>query len=135
MGKLLSGLFPGIGLYGYLIAFGIGAALSIGATYQIVHTANAVEIGNLKLAAKTKEAADVTASLSQLQGFIASIHLAETNYNDTLDAINSTVASLRGQWKNATAKPLPADCFPTPDRVRAVNAAISAANKATAATP
>jgi hypothetical protein len=135
MGKILSGIFPGIGLYGYLAAFILGATLSGSATYYIVHNANAVEILSLQKAIETKRADDNAASLTQLQGFIASIHNAETNYNDTLDAIAASVASLKGVWKNATQKPLPKDCLPDVERMRAANAAILSANKATGAAP
>ncbi len=133
--KFLSALFPGIGLWGYLIAFAIGAAASGAATYSVVHNANAKEILTLQRDIEKKRADDNGASLDQLHGFIASIHLAETNYNDKLDAIAASVARLKGQWANATQKPLPLDCVPTVDRVRAANDAIRAANKATAATP
>ena len=134
MGKLLSGLFPGIGLYGYLIAFGIGAALAIGGTYKIVHTANQVEILGLQKGIETKRANDNGASLTQLQGFIDHIHLSEQNYQATLDQIAANTKAAANGWKNATAnKPLPLDCLPDADRLRNVNAAIRATNKATGA--
>lgn len=136
MSKLL-GLLTGAmgGIWGYVAAFVFGSALAVGATYTVVHNANAVEIGSLKLAAKTKEAADITASLTQLQGFIAGIHIAQTNYQTTLETIAANTRTAANGWKNATAKPLPLDCVPPVDRLRNVNAAIRATNSATAATP
>lgn len=135
MGKLFGSLLGFAsdafgGVWGYVIALGFGALLATGATYYIVHTANAVEIGDLKLAAKTKEAADTSATLGQLQGFIDHMHMADMEYNNTLNAINDRFATLSKDWKHATLIPLPRDCFPPPDRLRAVNAAIKAANAA-----
>lgn len=131
MGSLLNGFLGGI--YGYIAAFVVGLSLAAGATYYVVHNANAVEIGNLQLAAKTKEASDVTHSLAQLQGFIAGIRSSQTNYQATLDGINAALIRLRGQWAAAAAgKPLPKDCLPDAARVRAVNDAIRAVNNPTA---
>lgn len=133
--KFLSGLFPGIGLYGYLFAAGISAALAIGATYKIVHTANEVEILGLQKAIETKRANDNGASLKQLQDFIAGIHIAQTNYQSTLDKIAANTQAAANGWKNAVSKPLPPDCVPTADRMWNVSSAILSANKATAAAP
>lgn len=124
--KLLS-LFTG-GIYGYLIAGGLAACLSGGATYYIVHNAGQLEITRIKLADANQKAADVSGSLKQLQGFISGMQAAETDYSHTLNRINSNIAGLKGQWANATAKPLPLDCVPDIERVRSVNAAIHAAN-------
>jgi len=126
MEKLFSGLLGGI--YGYVATFVIGLSVAAGATYYVVHNANAVEIASLKLVAKTTEAANVTHSLAQLQGFIANIQTAQTDYQGTLEHINANIVAARNGWKAATMQPLPKGCLPDPARLRAVNAAISRAN-------
>lgn len=138
MGKLL-GLFTGAmgGIWGYVAAFGFGIALATAGTWYVVGNAKDVEIGGLKLAASQKATADVTASLSQLQGFIAAMHVADSNYNGALAAIDARFISLERQWKNATAKPLPLDCKPDLPRQRMFTDAVNAthAQSAPAATP
>lgn len=76
-----------------------------------------------------KERADqVTAELSTFRADAAVIHQAATEYA----AINTTLApkitALTKELRNA--KPLPPDCRPDVDRVRNLDAAIDAANKA-----
>lgn len=123
------------GFYGYLVAFGLGASLAVGATYYIVHNANAAAIARLEVDAATQKATDATASLGQLQGFINGMHIAEANYQSTLDAIAANTKAASLGWKNATAaKPLPKDCLPDANRLRSVNDAIRATNAANSAT-
>lgn len=132
--KSLFNLFGG-GIYGYLIAAGISFALAVSGTYYIVHTANAVEISGLKLKAKTKELADVSASLEQLKGFIAGMHNADTNFNAALQGIDARFAALEKDWKRATGKPLPLDCKPDFERLRILKSATDATRQGTSTTP
>lgn len=132
MVKLLS-LFGG-GVYGYLIAAGVSALLAIGGTRYLDSLIYGKTISRLELAAEKKRADDNGATLKQLQGFINGIRLSQVNYQTTLDTIAANTKAAANGWKNAIAnKPLPLDCLPDPVRLRNVNAAIRATNKATGA--
>lgn len=122
------------GIWGYVAAFAIGTVLATSATYEIVHNANAVEISNLKLDAQTLQTKSVSASLTQLQGFISIMHTAENGYQTALAQINDAFAALEKEFKNATAKPLPADCRPDAARLRVLSDAIAATNNTTTPT-
>lgn len=126
--KWLLSLFGG-GIYGYIIAFGIGAALFSGGTYYLVHTANAVEIADLKTAAAEQKAANVTAALTQLQTFIANMHGAVADYDTLKGALDAKFAQIERDFRNAIkANPLPLDCKPGAARVRSLGTAIGAVN-------
>lgn len=134
--KWLLSLFGG-SAWSYLIS----ALLSVGAssyvTYTFVHNANAVTIADLKTQAAQQKAANVTAALDQLQGFISQIHLADANFQNTLDAIDGKFSTLKGALDNvAKQKPLPVDCVIDSERLRILTAATAAANaKTPAASP
>lgn len=88
-------------------------------------------ISSLKLAESQKQTADVTASLNQLQGFIATMHVAAADYTALQTVLFGKLDTLNKDFLNATkATPLPHDCRPDDVRVRALSTAISAANAA-----
>lgn len=117
------------GIWGYVVAFWFGIALASASTYEIVHNANAVEIGSLKLAAKTKEAADVSTSLNTLQRFISNMQNADTGYNDTLRTIAAEYKAISAGLKDATKKPLPPDCRPDVGRMHSLSRAVAATHQ------
>lgn len=126
--KWFLSLFGG-GIYGYLIAAGIAAALSIGATAFIISNIKNTEIANLKREAATQKAVNVTASLQQLQNIIASMHASANEYGDLQAAVFAKLNGISAEFRNAIkANPLPVDCRPGPDRLRSLSAAISAVN-------
>lgn len=133
--KSLLGLATGAlgGIQGYLIAAAIAGLLASGATYYVVHNADTVKLQAVQLADSKAQTASVTASLDQLQGFIATMHTADADYNAVLVSLRGQFAALEQEFKNATAKPLPADCRPDAGRLRVLSAAVDAANKAASA--
>ena len=118
----------GLGIWGYVAAAGIAAFLAFGATHTIDALAYGHTIDGLKLDAANQQAVNATAALNQLEKFIAGIKTADVNYKNDLETIKAQFATLKGALANATKKPLPVDCVPDAGRVRAFNAAISAAN-------
>lgn len=123
----------GLGVWGYVGALGIGAILATGATYEVVHNANAVEISQLKADAANQKAASATAALSQLTGFIDQMHVASNDYAGQLQLIDNRFALIQKGLANARRTPLPPDCKPDAGRVRSLSDAIAAANGSTAA--
>ncbi len=122
--------FFGGNVYGYLIGGAIISLLSIGATSYIVTNIKDVEIDDLKAQAAEQKSANVSAALSQLQGFINGIHLSEVNFQNTLDSINGNFSTLKGQLANVSKqKPLPVDCVIDSERLLILTAATAAANK------
>lgn len=123
------------GVWGYVGAGALGALAVAPAVYYVVHNANASEIAglNLKISQSQTQVAQsqtqsVTASLDQLQKFIAQMHTADADYQASLTAINSSFDVLKKGLSDAIkAKPLPVDCKPDPARVRSLAAAYSAA--------
>lgn len=118
----------------YLIWIKIGLfVLALGGasagTWYIVSNIDAAKLEAVQLADSKAQTANISASLSQLQGFIGSMHSADVSYNATLDAINTQFTNLKQELSNATRTPLPADCKPTVDRLRVLSDAVSAANQ------
>lgn len=117
----------------------LSAAVAVPLTMWVTAMPLKLEISDLntKLERKDKEkaeknAADVSASLEQLQTFIGNMRTASKEYSDTrgvlFTQVNNSIQSLANAIKN---KPLPPGCFPDPDRVRALYEAVRAANIAT----
>jgi len=123
----------GLGVWGYVAALGIGAVVATGATYEVVHNANAVEISQLKTDAANTRAASATAALNQLTGFIDQMHTASNDYAGQLQLIDNRFALIQKGLANARRTPLPTDCKPDAGRVRSLTDAIAAANGSTAA--
>lgn len=109
-----------------------GFTLALIAAGAATHYVDANVYGNkiaaIQLEDQKQKTADITASLSQLQGFIASMHNADAGYNDELAHIDSQFANLKKGLSNALRTPLPADCKPDVGRVQSLHAALDAAN-------
>ncbi len=124
--------------YLFWIKLSLGAIAVAGAFaggFWLEGTIKDRDILSLKLAASQKQAADVTASLDQLQGFISNMHVAATDYFTLQAALFGKLDALHGEFLNATkTSPLPPDCKPDDVRVRSLSAAISATNFSTAGT-
>lgn len=114
------------GIWVYVGIAAIVAVISFGATHEIDALAYGHTIDGLKLDAKTKEAADITQSLSTLQTFITGMHTADVNYNAALDTLKGNLIAIEAEFKHATQKPLPLDCKPDADRVRTLSDAVHA---------
>jgi len=135
---MIKGIFNAVlgslgGIWGYVAAAVFAAALSVGATHWIDAKGYGITIANLKTDAANQKAANVTAALSQLQGFIDKMHTADAGYSSDLQSIKDAFAALAKDFKNATVKPLPLDCKPDIGRVRILSAAVAAANAKAAA--
>lgn len=108
------------------------ALLLLGAAYASHYVTKAVDdraYSALQLSQANKNTADVSASLSQLQGFISNMHAAGDGYQADMAAIKADFANLQKEFHNATLKPLPVDCRPDAGRLRLLQDAVSAANK------
>ncbi|MEH6434274.1 hypothetical protein [Massilia sp. DD77] len=115
-----------------VLAFGVALVGAMAAAGTTGWLANGLRL-DAKIAEMRADHANERAersdiALSTLKDDAAAIHRAATEYG----AINTTLApkivALTKELRNA--KPLPPDCRPTPDRVRNLDAAIDAANKA-----
>lgn len=116
------------GVWGYVAAAVIAAALAVGATHFIDAKSYGLEISNLELKASQQQTQSITASLTQLQNFIATMHTADTGYQTGLAAITANFAAIEKELKSATIKPLPVDCRPDVGRLRVLTDATAAAN-------
>lgn len=104
-------------------------AATAGATHYVDANVYGKKISDIKLADANAKTVSVTASLDQLQGFIAKMNSADTNYQSKLDAIKSQFATIQQELANALHNhPLPADCKPDAGRVRVLHDALAAAN-------
>lgn len=119
------------GWQGYVAAAVLSAALSIGATYYIVSMPYKLMIAKMERDTANQKAADVSASLGKLQGFIANMNTAATDYGKTQDALFASLDKIRADFDKASRlKPLPPDCRPDADRMHSLSTAIDAANAA-----
>ena len=120
------------GVWGYVAAAVVAGALAASGTYYVVHNADEVAIGKLKLAASMADTASVKASMTELQGFITSMHLADAGYQADMAGINDHFATVEKEFANAKiSKPLPVDCKPDAGRLRVLTDAVAAANGGT----
>lgn len=125
LGKLALGALGGV--WGYVAAAGAGALIAGGAALYIENNIRVAQVDTLKLQIANTQAASATASLAQLQKFIDNMHVAATDYGNTVHDIDARFAAL--QKGLHYAKPLPVDCKPDADRVRGLANAVAAANK------
>lgn len=112
-----------------LVGFLLALAAAAGAATYITHNADTVVLQKVQLDDSKAQTASISASLSQLQSFIANIHTADTGYQADLDAIKDQFALLKKELHDATLKPLPADCRPDAGRLRVLTDAVASANK------
>jgi len=73
-------------------------------------------------------------ALSDLAKASSNIRQAATDYAGIQNSLGAKIDAIQKGMKSAPPVPLPPDCKPTADRMRAVSDAISAANAATAST-
>ena len=72
-------------------------------------------------------------ALSDIATATTTINEAAKRYGSVQSTLSSEIANLKKDLQNE--KPLPVDCVPSAGRVRSLNAAIDAANKAAAGQP
>jgi type II secretory pathway pseudopilin PulG len=130
--KFITSFFTG-GFGGYLIVAGIVGILASGGSYFIVKNIYDAKLAQSESAAASfrasvaeRDSASVTASLTQLQGFIAGMHSAELNFGALQSQLNGKFAAIEKDMKNAP--PVPIDCVIDPVRLRALRNATAAAN-------
>lgn len=116
-----------------LAGFAIALATAAGVSGYVVHNIDVVKLQAVQLVDSKAQTASVTASLTQLQGFINKMDAAGGDYTAALDQIKADFAALKLEFKNATLKPLPADCRPDAGRLRVLTDAVAAANKGASA--
>ena len=121
------------GVWGYVAAAIVAASLAGSATYYVEHAVEENKVSALKLEASQTKAASATASLTQLQGFISKMQVADTDYGATLGAINNSFVVIKKEFNNAKVVALPADCKPDAGRLRVLTDAVGAANAHSAA--
>lgn len=127
----LTGILGGV--WGYVGAAVIAAALATSATYFVTSRTYETTIAKMERDQAKAQAVSVTASLDKLQSYIASIHQAGIDYGAKQAALFAKLDSLKGEFRNAIKpNPLPADCRPDDVRVRELYTAIEAANAAAA---
>ena len=88
------------------------------------------EIAELQRAHAEFRATLSEAALADVQADAATIRQAATEFATIQSTLAPRMSALTKELRNVrNATPLPADCKPTPDRVRNLDAAIDAANK------
>lgn len=119
------------GIWGYVGALALGAVIMGGVTKWVLLPGYELRIAQIHRDYSEQKAADVSASLAKLQGFIAAMNSASTEYGDTRAELFKRLDALNRNFRNAIkAAPLPIDCKPDPVRVQALTNAIDAANAA-----
>jgi hypothetical protein len=130
MGALLS-----VSLGRLLLVGAISALLASGVSVWATSVYYKADIAELRQAKAETEAQNASASLKQLTDGIARLDDASKYIAGIKFMLNGKLDGISKDLKNAQkAMPLPVDCKPDFERVRALNAAIAAANSA-AATP
>lgn len=130
MDKLLSIL---AGWKGYAAAGVVSAALASGAAWYLTALPYRVEVASLKAQAAEQASANSQAALSAFRAQAASINDAARQLAQIETGLSSTYANLsQGFQTYAKQNPLPVDCKPDAFRVRALSAAVAAANAAAA---
>jgi hypothetical protein len=123
------------GIYGYLGAAALAALVTAGATYYVTSEGYKLTIANLHTQIEHKNAVDIGASLDQLKKAITVMTAAGTAHQEDIAALTAKLDKITAEFRNAIkASPLPADCLPTVERMRALDSAIAAANAAAAGT-
>lgn len=110
---------------GIAIAGALASAGFVG--WQVKGMQSDAEIANLQASYAREKAQQATEALASLKGDAEAIHKAATEYAAIETTLAPKIAALAKEIRSA--KPLPPDCLPTPDRVRNLDAAIDAANQ------
>jgi len=99
-------------------------------TFFVVNNIKQVEISKLNYQIEHIQKINTEAALNKLSNIIISMHMADTEYFQSLSDINRQYDEIRKEMKSVK-NPLPIDCKPDNDRVRILSRAIDAANSAT----
>lgn len=113
-----------------LLLSGIISAVAAGyAAYHFTAIGYQKTISDMKLAKADQDLLTAKATLNQFSIYVSQIDGAAKDYAALKDSLDINFSVIGKQLSNATkAKPLPADCKPDDGRVRALSAAIAAAN-------
>jgi hypothetical protein len=134
MFKKLIGLFGG-SVWSYIIACAVVAAVSVSTTYSIMDNVRDAQVAKLEKQILQIQRDSAKAALTQLTTFISRMANADKSYRAALEEIANRYGNAAKDFENAASKiPLDPKCKPTADRMRAITAAIAAANKSTAPT-
>lgn len=129
MGKLFSALLGG--WKSYVAVAVLVAALTDEATYYVTSLGYRVTISNMERDGAKSDAANANASLAQFEADTVSIHGAALALATAQGQITSQFKSLSKDFSDVVKNnPLPADCQPDAFRMRALSAAVAAANAA-----
>lgn len=130
--KWLLSLFTG-GLGGYAIVAVIVACIASAGSVFVVQNIYEKKLAQSESSAASfrasvaeRDASSVTASLTQLQSFIAGMHSAELNFASLQSTVTTQFSAIRKGMQNAP--PVPSDCVLDPIRLRAITDATAAAN-------
>jgi len=107
-----------------------GALMGSVVTFFVVNNIKQVEISKLNYQIEHIQKINTEAALNKLSNIIISMHMADTEYFQSLSDINRQYDEIRKEMKSVK-NPLPIDCKPDNDRVRILSRAIDAANSAT----
>jgi hypothetical protein len=118
------------------LALLVGGALAVAIGFGSGWTANGwrldAEISSIKADRASDRADQAQAALTDLAEAAKKIKDAADGAGIEFFAVNTQLADIKKDLKNANAKPLPPDCRPDTVRVRSLAAAVDATNKAAA---
>lgn len=106
------------------------AAVLFGAGWTIKGWKDEAEIAGLKTEQANTAAAQANAALADLTSATATINEAARRYGSVQSNLSAQIDDLKKELQNE--KPLPVDCAPSAGRVRKLQSAIDASNKANA---
>ena len=106
------------------------AAVLFGAGWTIKGWKDEAEIAGLKTEQANTAASQANAALADLTSATATINEAARRYGSVQSNLSAQIDDLKKELQNE--KPLPVDCAPSAGRVRKLNSAIDASNKANA---
>lgn len=115
----------------YMLYIKLGAVVilclgSAAAANYVRGNADQVKYSALELSKAKADTKSVQDSLAQLQGFITTMDAVGVDYTAALATIKAQFATIQKELRNATLKPLPADCRPDAGRLRVLTDAVNA---------
>ena len=105
------------------------AAVLFGAGWTIKGWKDEAEIAGLKTEQANTAASQAQAALTDLTTATTTINEAARRYSSVQSSLSAQIDDLKKELQNE--KPLPVDCTPSAGRVRKLQSAIDASNKAT----
>ena len=112
-------------LVGLVLAIMAGIAGWMGNGYRL-----SAEIESLKAVRSNEQLAAANTALSELAKASSGIRQAATDFSGIQNSLGEKIDAIQRSMKSAPPAPLPPDCKPTADRMRAVSEAVDAANTA-----